>query len=160
MQQEYQWITDDVGNLSNSGHGRTPAHLSDEELLDAYSQAVIAAAEKVSPSVVNIEVQHARGEGSRQTSGRRGGRGGASSGSGFVFTPDGFILTNSHVVHAGAKLEVVLNDGRRCEAQMVGDDPETDLAVIRIDAPNHNQPELALRPRASGERRGGRSGKS
>lgn len=136
MQQEYQWITDSIAGAQNGGHAPTPEPLSDEELLDAYSQAVIGAAEKVSPSVVNIEVQHGRGEGRRQSGGRRSGRGGDSSGSGFIFTPDGFILTNSHVVHAGTKLEVVLNDGRRCEAQLVGDDPETDLAVIRIDAPN------------------------
>jgi S1-C subfamily serine protease len=107
---------------------------SDEGLLDAYSQAVIRVAEKVSPSVVNINVQPRTRN--RAFSSRRIPRGLSGSGSGFVFTPDGFILTNSHVVHQAGSLEAVLSDGRKFEAELVGDDPETDLAVIRIHAPN------------------------
>jgi len=106
----------------------------DEELLDAYSQAVMSAAGRVSPSVVNIDVrQRARSE---RANSRRRMREGEGSGSGFVFTPDGFILTNSHVVHEADRIEVTLNDGRRSGASLIGDDPDTDLAVIRITAPD------------------------
>src|SRR5919106_5272003 len=92
---------------------------TDDQLLDAYSRAVISAAEKISPSVVNIE------------SGFTGRREQQGSGSGFVFTPDGFILTNSHVVSRASRVEVTLSDGRKVNATVVGDDPDTDIAVIR-----------------------------
>jgi S1-C subfamily serine protease len=105
-----------------------------EDLMDAYSRAVIAAAEKVSPSVVYIEVQQpARGRGGNAPRSPREARG---SGSGFVVTPDGFILTNSHVVHGAKKIEVTVSDGHKHQAELIGDDPDTDLAVIRINAPN------------------------
>lgn len=110
------------------------ATFDNEELLDAYSRAVVGAAERVSPSVVNIEVQQAKR--AREQRRGRGQSEAGGGGSGFVFTPDGFILTNSHVVHGAAKIEVTLNDGRRCEAVLIGDDPDTDLAVIRIGAAN------------------------
>lgn len=101
---------------------------ADAALLDAYSRAVIETVKKVGPSVVSIEVSHA----SADQRGQRRTRGGA--GSGFIFTPDGFILTNSHVVHKAKEIAVVLADGQRHKAELIGDDPETDLAVIRIHA--------------------------
>ena len=105
----------------------------DEDLLDAYSRAVIAAAEKISPSVVYIEVQQSARSRRNTPRFRRDNR---ASGSGFIFTPDGFILTNSHVVHGAKRIEVTVADGSKHEADLIGDDPDTDLAVIRINAPN------------------------
>src|SRR5262249_33601091 len=92
----------------------------EDEALDAYSRVVSTVAARVTPSVVKID-NH-----------QPGPRPEGGSGSGFVFTPDGYILTNSHVVEGAARLEVVFHDGRRAAGHLVGDDPATDLAVVRV----------------------------
>lgn len=100
---------------------------SDYSLLDEYSRTVVGAVDRVAPAVANIEIQQR----SKNHPSHIGG-----TGSGFVIAPDGFILTNSHVVHSATRIVVNLSDGRDYPAQLIGDDPETDLAVIRIDAPH------------------------
>ena len=104
--------------------------LSEDDIFDSYSQAVTRAYEIVGPAVVKIEVEQ---KGRRR--GSPNGPGGSGSGSGFLFTPDGFILTNSHVVAQADKISVMMHDGNRYIADLVGDDPDTDLAVVRMNAP-------------------------
>src|SRR5437773_2751344 len=103
--------------------------VDDDELLDDYSRTVSGVVERVKLAVVNIRVRHGGSE-------RRPTQETAGSGSGFIIAPDGFVLTNSHVVHAADKIEVALADGRIVPATLVGDDPGTDLAVMRINAPH------------------------
>jgi S1-C subfamily serine protease len=118
------------------GTGVSPVRDSDPDLLDAYSRAVMHAVDTIGPSVVKVEVvrreTRARGPAGRPRDGEpeRGG------GSGFVFTPDGLVLTNSHVVDGAARISVTVPDGREYGADLVGDDPETDLAVLKISAPD------------------------
>lgn len=136
----------DLSLVQPAIHNRIPAFSAfpggereegDDLLLDSYSRAVSAVVDKVGPSVVNIEVRQKANPGHGFHSAESGG-----SGSGFVIARDGFILTNSHVVHGAHKIQVALSDGRSVPAELVGDDPDTDLAVIRIDAPNLVQAEL------------------
>lgn len=129
-----------VAHETNTGEPRAVAGralvetiVPDQELLDAYSRAVTGVVEKVGSSVVHIHVAH---HGDSQSTDARARRGSRGSGSGFIFTPDGFVLTNSHVVHHADQIDVTLADGRTVPARIVGDDPDTDLAVIRISAPD------------------------
>ena len=123
-----RFVSDEAWNAASVS---PPPESSDGELLDAYSRAVIAATEAASPSVVNIEVRKRIRPSSDQTNPQERP---AGNGSGFVFTPDGFILTNSHVVHRASRINVTLPGGERLEAEPVGDDPDSDLAVIRVNS--------------------------
>lgn len=117
-----------IHSSNGAQSGNNNVSIDDSELLDAYSNAVSSAAERISPAVVYIEAE-------RTVKGPRGAHKAKGSGSGFVFTPDGFIFTNSHVIHDSINISVSLADGRTAPARLVGEDPDTDLAVIQIYAP-------------------------
>jgi S1-C subfamily serine protease len=112
-----------VGDRASS----TPAAPADGPLLDAYSAAVTAAVARVAPAVAHVAVHRQHGA--------RGVRA-HGAGSGFLITPDGFLLTNSHVAGGADEIEVVLADGRHAAAEIVGDDPDSDLALVKVAAPD------------------------
>ncbi|WP_345815907.1 trypsin-like peptidase domain-containing protein [Paraburkholderia sp. PREW-6R] len=123
---------DDLSRAASDAPGSATLNpLSDEMVLDAYSRTVIGALERVQQAVAFISVERrVPGEPSARGRGARGG-----TGSGFLFTPDGYLLTNSHVVHGATHIQVTLADGAKFDADLVGDDPGSDLAVLRIGSP-------------------------
>jgi S1-C subfamily serine protease len=135
MTPRFNYLVDATNRPSTETNlGGVPSDATnDAGLLDAYSRAVIHAAEAVGPAVINIEVRKTFPAGSPHAGRQTGG-----SGSGFVITPDGFAVTNSHVVHDADEIHVTLSDGHRTKATLVGDDPDSDLAVIRL--PNADLP--------------------
>jgi S1-C subfamily serine protease len=121
------WLAaDNVADSAASSVLATPE--TDEELLDAYSRAVVGVVDKVGPAVVSIGIK------TRRT--RSAPAEGEGAGSGVIVTPDGYVLTNNHVVEQASDVKVSLTDGSTLPAQIVGMDPATDLAVVRIDAPH------------------------
>jgi S1-C subfamily serine protease len=129
MQQQSIHLPADVGIESVTDAAPELSSSSDANLLDAYSAAVTSAVEKARAAVVHIEVQTAK-----KDSDRPGEPAGGGSGSGFFISPDGYLLTNSHVVHGASSLRVFLADGRKRSAELIGEDPHTDLAVLRVGA--------------------------
>lgn len=118
-----------INNIEEDSDGIQPS-VNDDKLLDAYSNAVITATERVSPSVVHIKTLFGKAPRDR----RQRNRGG--SGSGFIISSDGYVLTNSHVVNNAERIIVDLQDGHSLNAEIVGRDPMTDIAVIKVEAPN------------------------
>jgi S1-C subfamily serine protease len=116
-------LVEDLEDSPSSGAAKPSPILTDGSLLDAYSNAVVSAADRISPAVVKIDVR-------RNAKQHRSENGG--SGSGFLFTPDGLILTNSHVVSGASEVGVSLRDGHSLDADILGDDPHTDLALVRV----------------------------
>ncbi len=116
-------LVEDLEDSPSSGAAKPSPILTDGSLLDAYSNAVVSAADRISPAVVKIDVR-------RNAKQHRSESGG--SGSGFLFTPDGLILTNSHVVSGASEVGVSLRDGHSLDADILGDDPHTDLALVRV----------------------------
>ncbi|CAM5999953.1 unnamed protein product [Sphagnum balticum] len=107
----------------------------DAALLDAYSRVVVTAAETIADSVVNVEIEVSKAGREKVNARGQGQPSGQASGSGFIFTPDGYIFTNNHVVENASEIFVALSDGRRVSARLIGRDPHTDLAVLQIWSP-------------------------
>lgn len=131
MEPNFRWVSHEQ---SDGGFVPDPQASGDDELLDAYSRVVSRTVKEVSPAVVKIDVTFTVDTLSTENLHRS--KEAKGSGSGFVFTPDGFILTNSHVVHGSKEMDVLFTDGRKLKARLIGDDPHTDLAVIKVDGFN------------------------
>src|SRR3954468_13260216 len=114
----FQHVNSDGSQPVNSDSGPAAEVRRDAELLDAYSQAVIGVVDRVGPAVISVGPHPRDGQ--------------AGQGSGFVITPDGFALTNSHVVHGRQRLKATTEEGDRLDAELIGDDPATDVALIRL----------------------------
>src|SRR5437868_9750318 len=125
----FQRVNSDASQPVNSDSGPLSEVRRDAELLDAYSQAVIGVVDRVGPAVISVGPHPRDGQ--------------AGQGSGFVIAPDGFALTNSHVVHGRQRLRATTEEGDALDAVLVGDDPETDLALIRLAARDLPHAELA-----------------
>jgi S1-C subfamily serine protease len=112
-----------IANTLEESSSPPIAPASDGNLLDAYSKAVISTVQAAGPAVVHIQARSTK-------------KGGGGSGSGFLISPDGFVVTNSHVVHGADEVRAQTPDGRESRAEIIGDDPDTDLAILRIDLPD------------------------
>ncbi|MDB4793638.1 trypsin-like peptidase domain-containing protein [Methylacidiphilales bacterium] len=112
-----------ISNSLTESSGNSPIFVTDFDLLDAYSQAVTSTVQQAGPAVAHIQ---ARSEKTNSS----------GSGSGFLISPDGFVMTNSHVVHGATDVRAQMPDGRQSRADIIGDDPDTDLAILRIDLPD------------------------
>jgi S1-C subfamily serine protease len=130
-----QLLTNLAPGLSPDENIRSPS-ASNAELLDAYSSAVVNAVERVGPSVAHLTVWMPKTgpQRGRNRATRDGQPAPSGTGSGFVFTPDGFMLTNSHVVERATRVRATFADGSSYDAHVVGNDPDTDLAVLRVHA--------------------------
>jgi S1-C subfamily serine protease len=120
---DFEFVLDETSGSSDPAGPAEGGRARDGDLLDAYSRAVIAAAEAVSPAVLHLQTRRSEKRPDP-----------AATGSGVVFTGDGFALTNSHVVQGASRIEATFNDGRRTHADLIGDDPDTDLALLRLHA--------------------------
>jgi S1-C subfamily serine protease len=114
---------------TENNHSSFDTAVSESDAFDAYSHIVVSTAEKIGPAVVQVEV-------TRSIRSRRQSEDVQGGGSGVIFTPDGFLVTNSHVVHEAKRMHVTLSDGRSFSGHLVGEDPHTDLAVVQIQG-NH-----------------------
>lgn len=123
LDSSFDFVLDENTGESAPSIATPPVPPDDEALLDAYSKAIIDVVDSVGPAVVKIDVWHA-GKPNR-----------AGSGSGVIVAPDGLVLTNSHVVGGASRVELMTTEGRALTARVVGDDPDTDLALVRVDAP-------------------------